>query len=161
MVHKNFSSTRMARVAQYNNSAQLSGDSCNTYRTLYPGSVKTLLAQLYWCWEFDMCLVLMSYVGWHGSGNFSYTRIARVAGYDTCCMLYLGYLKALLHSTTWLTRSMLWPLALNPGLWGTKPAPWPQCQSLSLVLGNSALPLLCENSLETGVWLTTWTPCLL
>ena len=44
--HENFSSTRMARVARYN-SAQLSGDSCNTYDILYLGSVKTLLAQLY------------------------------------------------------------------------------------------------------------------
>ena len=43
MVHANFSYTRIARVAGYNNSAQLAGDRRNTSRMLYLGSIKALL----------------------------------------------------------------------------------------------------------------------
>ena len=137
-------------------------NSRNTHRMLYlylcllHNTACAVCIPILFTWEFQICFVLIT-LCWvmlanMVHGHFSYIKTARVAGYNnsaqltgdshnTYGMLYLGSLKALLHSTTWLTRSMLWPLALNPGLWGTKPAPWPQCQSLSLVLGTSALPL--------------------
>ena len=40
MVHENFSYTKIARVAGYDNSAQLASDSRNMHRMLYPGSIK-------------------------------------------------------------------------------------------------------------------------
>ena len=43
MMPGNFSCTRIARVAGYNNSAQLAGDSRNTCYMLYSGSVKAFL----------------------------------------------------------------------------------------------------------------------